>query len=497
MNKFDVSFAHDYFPDTKDKLPFGEIMNDLFLNSDIPDFPIHAVNVVRFVELLLNDNISNLLKEPNHDLHTEAVLKYNKYSGQIQECMEMDSGDAVRKTRSFMKIAALYHDIGKYIRKENHPQIGVNILRNLNDDECNKLVNALTWSKDDNEDSKHHRFSLICSLIQHHDKFGVITTGEGSLPLLSDILYFTSDEHSISGIKKNATSVMMLNLADISGVCRAPAADISAAKQYATKIFEQRGKGQDCEEGLEKIKEICVKQSSYLGLRFAKVNNILNDWDILIKAIDHVSVKGNRSRLKDYLIKFEENPDRTIKRILRIINECFDACDAVELSKHINATTVETVLVGALGSHQFQSFCEKFAIIVKLDYGLNFFKAITCACIRKFLDREYRLENENSWSRLNSSESDAVGKLEKKATQDLNNKITSLMVKVLHGIILRYSSLLDSKSLNPYRFGLQMRDLTTDHNIRESILNFLCIDENKEHVALTWIADEVTFWSMD
>jgi hypothetical protein len=42
-----------------------------------------------------------------------------------------------------------------------------------------------------------------------------------------------------------------------------------------------------------------------------------------------------------------------------------------------------------------------------------------------------------------------------------------------------------------------MRDLTADPKIRESIIDLLCWQDSKDHVALTWIADEVTIWSMD
>ena len=53
-----------------------------------------------------------------------------------------------------------------------------------------------------------------------------------------------------------------------------------------------------------------------------------------------------------------------------------------------------------------------------------------------------------------------------------------------------------ANEVNLRRFGFQMRGLTLDAAVRDAIVNLLCIQENKEHVALTWIADEVPLWSM-
>ncbi|MCG8406951.1 MAG: HD domain-containing protein, partial [Phycisphaerales bacterium] len=123
------------------------------------------------------------------------------------------------KVTELLTFAALYHDLGKHIRRANHPQIGANLIRNYDQDQQQALVESLRYSDDSlYSDSKHNRFALITSIVQHHDKFGVVSTGEGGLPIFSDILYFTSDQTSKSGIRKNITSVMLLNLADISAV---------------------------------------------------------------------------------------------------------------------------------------------------------------------------------------------------------------------------------------------------------------------------------------
>jgi len=82
--------------------------------------------------------------------------------------------------------------------------------------------------------------------------------------------------------------------------------------------------------------------------------------------------------------------------------------------------------------------------------------------------------------------------------QDIVKKVTKIFIQVISGIIMRYNSMFELKLESAYRFGLQMGNLTSEDNVREKIIDYLCsTKDNMDHVALTWIADEVTFWSMD
>jgi hypothetical protein len=42
-----------------------------------------------------------------------------------------------------------------------------------------------------------------------------------------------------------------------------------------------------------------------------------------------------------------------------------------------------------------------------------------------------------------------------------------------------------------------MRSLVIDHKVRDIMLNLLCIEEHRDPIALTWLVEEVTIWSMD
>ena len=193
-------FTEDYFPRSDIPIPFSELLNGLFFNpqNDKDDYPIHGPNVIRFINALLDGNFATargLLPEDGGG----CMRTYQSYYSDILKALDIDPRNSIEivNTTELLKVAALYHDIGKYIRRANHPQIGANIIRNYDEAESESLVNHLVYD-DENDDipSKHNRFTLIASIIEHHDKFGVVSTGEGALPIFSDILYFTSNNFS-------------------------------------------------------------------------------------------------------------------------------------------------------------------------------------------------------------------------------------------------------------------------------------------------------------
>lgn len=185
------------------------------------------------------------------------------------------------------------------------------------------------------------------------------------------------------------------------------------------------------------------------------------------------------------------------------------SCYALNDQKFLSSTIVESVLVGTLGAHQFQNFCEQFATVVKMDYALKFFQSIFLACVRKELlkhsDEKLDLnrldssikKNILSPNRLSREEIVELEEFSSEDKSELMYKITAIYVKVLAGLVGRYIAVLDFSSPTARRFGFQMRDLTLDNNIRESILDLLCLQETKDAIALSWIVDEVTIWSFD
>ena len=526
--------SQGFFPKpVTDSIPFGEQLNHLFFNplGDNLDFPVHGPNVVRLSHALILGKVDEPgLLSGTRDECDQSEITLQTVLNKVRDEMEVQDRSLLLKTVDFLEIAALYHDVGKTIRRANHPQIGANLLRNFDPNQRELLVDAL---EEKSKDAKHgagsNRFSRICSIVQHHDKFGVVSTGEGALPIFSDILYFASDKRLLPGILKNVTQVMLLNLADIAAVNRIQ--DDSQkllALRLALRVGEIRGVTSEArmvtsfseelkddekakasakqfredyateERAIAKLSEICKQPSSCLGLRLRKIQNVFEDWKELIQAIKSESVQGNRGQLKLRLLYIEENPARAITRILRLLHEAaegtmHDPFEPNPIAKFLRPTSVETVLVGTLGAHQFQTFCKHFASVAKLDYGLDFFKAVLCACIRK----EVKATKIGVWSRLTSDEAELLKNLPEKQVGDLAENAILSFVKVLECLVNRYTEVLDCNGTQPRRFGFQLRDLTRDTKIREKIVELLCGKPTTEPAGLTWIADEVTIWSMD
>jgi hypothetical protein len=491
MSSFDVKFTNNYLPCKG--IPFFDFMEEIFCAEKIQDLSIHCPNIIRCLEDIMLNNGQNIVKDDRENAAQNIDIIFSNEISKIYKCLGVSNAKLKEKAIDTLRIAALYHDIGKVIRKDNHPRLGVNILRTMDKYEQKELVKNLFIRGDKpKKKSNEHRFSLLCSIVEHHDKFGVVSTGEGSLALFSDILYFRSDEKAIAGIKKNITSVMLLNLADIAAVCRADDDTQKRASELVTAILKNGTL--DKSQCYDELRKIWEDKNSYLGLKLDKVTNILEDWRKLIAAAKNPNVLGSRTKLREYLMRLDQNPARTIKRIIRLIKESCYTTECSPLLEWVTETDIESTLVGFFGPHQFQDFCVKFAYVVKMDYGLKFFKGVVCACVRKKLDIHGTVTN---WEELDKDEELKLEELSEDDKRMILEKISKIFIQVISGIIARYNSIFDLSIEKSYRFGLQMRNLTNDNNVREKIIDFLCYKENMDHIALTWIADEVTFWSMD
>jgi hypothetical protein len=261
--------TQQYFPSKEKDMPFGEMLNSLYFspNPDNEDFPLHGPNTMRFLDALMQGEPTKeegLFRGDAAAIEKAKAVYMNDYPTIMRALGIMlgERGAIDSRTRvlDLLQVAALFHDIGKVIRRANHPPIGSNLLRNFAEDQRQRLVEALVYQNEPiDSDANHNRFSLIVSIIQHHDKFGVVTTGEGGLPLFSDILYFTSDESVISGIRKNIASVMLVNLVDIAAVNTAAKHVRDQALACARKVGEIRRAGSiDSEVApLEELTKLC------------------------------------------------------------------------------------------------------------------------------------------------------------------------------------------------------------------------------------------------
>jgi hypothetical protein len=203
---------------------------------------------------------------------------------------------------------------------------------------------------------------------------------------------------------------------------------------------------------------------------------------------------GDRGALKRRLLELEQNPFRAINRVLRLLKASSSSSGAPVLEPHFSLTAIESVLVGALGSHQLQSFCDQLATVVKFDYGLGFFQAVICGCVRRKIGT--RAGSGGNPKKLSAEEIDSLAKAGPAVHREIAQTAIERFVQVIKGFLGRYTGVLGSSFGTGRRFGIQMQTLSQDATILKTIMDFLCM-KDKEFVAVTWIADEVSLWSLD
>ena len=210
---------------------------------------------------------------------------------------------------SFLLVAALYHDIGKVIHKDRHPLEGYQYIKNVDKTEARRLSEML------GED----RSRLLGQIIRFHDLFGVIGTGEGSLPVLADTVTYHA-----STLTEQITTISLLlfvNLADISGV---------------------------------------------IPLTSVKAGTLGSDWQQLRRHLEQAN--GDRQQFANDLVRSGQNPAAAIERIRRLLLE--RPPDAMRSGLDDPAKIGE--ILGVTMGTQFHEFWTDFALICKLDYCLRF-----------------------------------------------------------------------------------------------------------------------------
>lgn len=512
-------FSHDWFPAKPRDVPFGDFLNQLFFDPrfDNRDFPIHGPNVVRFAEALLTQDFPDaLFREP------AAKTAFLRRADDIDQEIGINRGEGAPVTRDhpavgLLRVCALYHDIGKTIRRESHPQLGAHLLSHFNQRETKNLVDRLG---DVAMALVPRPFALVVAAARDHDEFGVISTGEGGYPILSDIIDFANmGEVQLKQAKARITYIVLLTLADIAAVNRLRDAEIEESCKLAMQVFQLRRDSNTplnaesaAVEGLHRLMDHRAPNgtsSSCLGLSRQKVVDVLHDWSVLMDAI--ATAGGNRTALKRQLLEVTSQPANAIERIHRLFRECADATGATALKDFISLETIESDLVAALGDHQFQYFCRELSVIAKLDYAQRFFQAVMCGCIRKMLRKDGRIpspeesislkrspdEKHTYLRKLEVEECNKLKELKEDAWEVTAQHASSLFVRVFEKLIRRFSGVLDSRATNPHLFQLQLRELTGDPDVCFSIINLLCLEDNREHIALMWIADEVGAKPMD
>ncbi|MCK6625992.1 MAG: HD domain-containing protein [Anaerolineae bacterium] len=336
-SRFEEVFAAGPVPDaaTMRTLPFGQQLADLFYPPTMgtrhgdPKGAPHLHTVMEKVDRLLADRPADILVDGANP-HCAADLSFFKrnYSqlwhgiGPDVATTALFPPDEHGAVKTFLRVAALYHDIGKYVNTDRHPTIGWYLVSSMYPDERAKLQTMLTRTE----------LRTLLTIIRDHDKFGVLSSGEASLPLLASTTHLMQEEVKIQ--EQRLTALMLVSLADM---------------------------------------------SASFPLDSCVAGTVMRDWSRFIRALENAW--GDRGRLLPHVVQEAQQYESTVERIRRLLMTIsrddsgqWETIDDKELISDILKTTF---------TNRIDVFCEDFALVAKLDYSLRFFRLVVQECRRR------------------------------------------------------------------------------------------------------------------
>jgi hypothetical protein len=323
------------------EFPYGGILKRLWDHGD--GYQKHLNDVIKKMDALLSDRPGDVLGNPPNIDSFSSKEEYAEGFDQYQQTKQLLSEMRVQVVKSFtpfdattqllFRLAALYHDIGKYIIKERHPIIGWYTMEYLDSDAKEQLLTLLGHRED--------YLELLLVMVRDHDEFGVLCTGEASYAIL---LNATTSLRNVDEDKRRIlASIMWLNLADIAGTPK-------------------------------------------VVLTYSTVKKIYDDFIWYLEAIKNCKTKGQT--LEEHVIKESGNEDVVVERISRLLIE--SSRNYEDRFNELTKTSPHGLYVHQLVRNQLrrvytthnlrQEFASEFAHVCKMDYCKRFIEALIGYC---------------------------------------------------------------------------------------------------------------------
>ncbi len=340
MSHFDEVFAKGIVPDPETimTLPFGMQLRTLFYPDEAieshrdPKGAAHLHEVMQNMDILLSDQPAALLQDYARPRCDGGLAFFNTCHRQIWHGISVEAASTAlfapaehQAIKTFLQVAALYHDIGKAINTDRHPTIGWYLVSSMYPAERVKLQEMLTRTE----------LRTLLTIIRDHDKFGVLSTGEASLPLLASITNLIQEDVKIQ--EQRLTALMLVSLADM---------------------------------------------SASFPLRSCVAETVMRDWSRFIKALENAW--GDRGRLLPQVVKEAQHYENTVERVGRLVREA--SRDPVGQWPEINDSELISDVLKTTFMNRIDVFCQDFALVAKLDYSLRFFRLVVKECRRQGMD---------------------------------------------------------------------------------------------------------------
>jgi hypothetical protein len=394
-----------------------------------------------------------------------------------------DAMDEFKENRNqiepFLRIAAFYHDIGKYINRERHPTIGWYIVQNLEPDERRALETILDG--DNVEEEKLSLFRLLMVILRDHDQFGVLSTGEASYPILLNSITHSDD---VDDQIKIITALMLLNLADIAATVPVLSEEIIEKLKQDYEWFT---------ENLRTYARIKTEASSR-----RKDGGSGPSTNVGIESFD------------DFVIRVSSQEDRVCKRIHRLVTTTVEDLINLDLSQYKEDDWIKDVkaacpfltdelkglrdirLVRDAYHTVFSSdtsrreFASVFTHICKMDYGKRFLNRLIGYWI---------IEASNQKEAAKKQREEAEKRKEKsKAKEPQPIDAVYRLFAVLRRITGTYEAMVHSSgNLSGSLIGVEMKDLAPKDAPEKPWTIAQLIAEN-HYPGLTWMMSDTPAW---
>ena len=320
--------------------PMGEDLNKLLGNQTVGP---HIGGVVANVNAMIANTFSPVLADdPRCDDPVADQLKaLHRFCLQQEDRSNLNSvlrtpGD-LAAAQTFLRVAALYHDIGKIIGNDRHVSRGVHLMRDVNDEDREAFEQGLMEGRFEDK----HNFWTVLS---HHDIFGCLCTGEAALPALSQMVSWAGGPSIVEPHRSPAAVIsylLVLNLADMDSSLR-----------------------------------FLIK-----GLRTVEAKRYLEDWQTVVSLLWDSGLRRSkeisRETFKEALLNIAGHPERAIERVVRIVTTSYRMNMPNELL--LDESEVKKLVedeLDMLHGARLEMFCYLLARFCKIDYGRRFFDAI-------------------------------------------------------------------------------------------------------------------------
>jgi hypothetical protein len=337
-------------PDELLRFPLGDLL------VSIPDVdprygsqdgkPGHIERVVTGINILLSEHPWHIVDswrqappfgEPITFAQAYQTIFTRGPNGEAPYWRWSDHAEIRKEERdSFFRLLALYHDIGKAVITERHPLVGWHLMKDVHKDQVEGFLYPLIlgipyeeWQRNLQEAQQDVRkivsrrqwqlIKLFEAVIRFHDYFGILSTGEASLPVAVDLIGLRGMD---PGDAQELFSILMIfNLADVYG--------------------------------------------SIPELLSQKVDVYCADWRVLCEVI--AEVKGDRGLFFKRLLELTQTPGAAIDRLWRMMYEGAPP----DWQYKIVPDMIEEIFKEATLSRMYP-FINHFALFCKLDYCLAF-----------------------------------------------------------------------------------------------------------------------------